>query len=237
MFDRRPLNLIWRRRTLDLVPEAYFIERVLLGELGRPLRVIAVEQLADTPFLDDTLVVSMTTEFAPYLAEASRRGMRNMMLFHMGDEHGNDDRSFYSGVDLVLRNYWFKTIMEDSKVVWVPNGYAIGVGPAAPHARLKASQRSTAGFFAGALGMRSLSHERQAMKACVEQAEAGFDLHFTATSRDRLGPAAYGARLSDARFALVPGGTHPKPSAFMTHWKWALCRSCCAAPLFTREGL
>jgi Exostosin family len=58
--------------------------------------------------------------------------------------------------------------------------------------------------------MRTLSHERQSMKAIVEQAAVGFELHFTATSRDRLGPVAYAARLGDARFALVPGGNSPE---------------------------
>jgi hypothetical protein len=210
MIERRPLNVIWRRRTLDLVPESYFIERVLLGELGRPVRVIAVERFSETPFLNDVLVVSMMTEYAPFLAEARRRGMRNLMLFHLGDEQGTDDRTIYADVDLVLRNYWFETIMDKGKVEWVPNGYAIGVGPAAPNTRLRASQRSRPGFFAGALDMRALSHERQAMKVAVEEADVGFEFHFTATWRDRLGPAAYAAHLADARFALVPGGNSPE---------------------------
>ena len=210
MPNQRPLNLIWRRRTLDLVPEAYFIEHVLLGQLGRPVRVIPVEQIADTPFLEGSLVVSMGTEFFGYLAEARRRGLRKTMLFHLGDEHGTDDRSAYVNVELVLRNYWFEWIQADPKVLWVPNGYAIGVGPAAPGARLKASQRSCHGFFAGALGMRTLAHERRMMKAAVEPARLGFELHVTATSRDQLGPAAYAARLSDAEFALVPGGNSPE---------------------------
>jgi hypothetical protein len=58
--------------------------------------------------------------------------------------------------------------------------------------------------------VRALSHERQQMKAAVEQAALPFELRFTATSRDRLGPAAYAARLADARFALVPGGNSPE---------------------------
>ena len=210
MSDRQPLNLIWRRRTLDLVPESYFIEHILLGSLGRSVRVLAVEQIDETPFLEGSLVVSMTTEFFGYLAEARRRGLRKMMLFHLGDEHGTGDRSSYANVGLVLRNYWFEAIQSERKILWVPNGYGIGVGPAEPGPRLKASQRSSPGFFAGALGMRTLAHERESMRAAVEKARLGFELHFTATSRDRLGPAAYSARLSNARFALVPGGNSPE---------------------------
>jgi len=210
MSTAKPLNLIWRRRTLDLVPEAYFIEHLLLGNLGRPVRVIPVEQMSETPFLEGSLVVSMTTEFFSHLAEAHRRGVRKMMLFHLGDEHGTSDRSAYENVALVLRNYWFEAIQANRNVVWVPNGYAMGVGPSTTKTLLKASQRSLPGFFAGALGMRTLADERQRMKAAVEQGNLKFDLHFTPTSRDRLGPAAYSARLSNARFALVPGGNSPE---------------------------
>ena len=210
MSNLEPLNVIWRRRTLDLVPEAYFIEHVLLGDIGRPVRTIPVEQIAQAPFLEPALVISMMTELYGYLAEARDRGFRRLMLFHLGDEHGTDDRSAYAHVELVLRNYWFPDIQTEPKVLWVPNGYATGVGPAVPGTRLKASQRSCAGFFAGALKMRTLSHERAMMKAIVERAQLGFDLHFTATARDRLGPAAYAARLANARFALVPGGNSPE---------------------------
>jgi hypothetical protein len=210
MSHRRPLVLVWRRRTLDLVPESYFIERVLLGELGRPVRVIAVEEMEQTPFLDDAVIVSMNTEFAPYLAEARRRGTRRLALFHLGDEQGTDDKAFYSHADLVFRNYWFEAIAGMRNVFWMPNGYALGVGPAAPNALLAASQRPTAGFFAGALEMRQLSHERREMREAVEKAAVGFDLRFTARARDRLGPSAYAAHLGAARFALVPGGNSPE---------------------------
>lgn len=202
------LNLLWRRHTLDRVPEAFFIERVLLGALGRPVRVLAAETIAEAPFVDDLLVVSLTTEFAAYVAEARRRGMRNLMLLHLGDEHGTDDKSFYAHADLVLRNYWFDAIMADPKVCWLPNGYAVGVGPAGK--LLPASVRRSAGFFAGALGMRTLSDERHAMKAAIEGAGLPFALRWTATKRDQLGPVAYAAALGNARFAPVPGGNSPE---------------------------
>jgi len=210
MGDRELLNVIWRRRTLEHVPEAYFIEHVLLGDIGCSIRIIAVERISETPFVEGSLVVSMTSEFFPYLAEARRRGFCKMMLFHLGDEHGTSDRSAYENAALVLRNYWFEAIQTDQQVIWVPTGYAVGVGPANGASLVKSSQRSLEGFFAGALGMRTLAHERQRMKAAVEQGELKFDLHFTATSRDRLGSAAYSARLSNARFALVPGGNSPE---------------------------
>jgi hypothetical protein len=205
---KRPLNLLWRRTTLDLVPEAYFIERVLLGALGRPVRTLTIERLADAPFVDDLMVVSLKGEFGGYLAEARRRGRQRLMLLHMGDEHGTEDRSFYDDADLVLRNYWFDAIFSDPKVHWIPNGYALGVGPAA--SLLRASERTIPGYFAGALAMRTLSDERSEMIAAVQAAALPFRIHVTATSRDRLGPMAYAAALGDSRFALVPGGNSPE---------------------------
>jgi hypothetical protein len=195
---------------MDRTPEAWFIERVLLGSIGRPLRVVAAESLAEAPFLDDVLVVSMTTEFAGYLAEARRRGHQRLMLLHLGDEHGTDDRAFYTHADRVFRNYWFDPILADAKVAWVPNGYAVGVGPMAPEARLPASVRPIAGFFAGSLGARTLSHERLAAVEAVERAGLPFMLRPTPTSRDRLGSVAYAAHLGMSRFALVPGGNSPE---------------------------
>ena len=205
---KRALNLLWRRTTLDLVPEAYFIERILLGALDRPVRTVTIEQLADAPFIDDLLVVSLRSEFATYFAEARRRGRQRLILLHLGDEHGTDDREFYGDVELVLRNYWFEAIFSNPKVHWVPNGYALGVGPAA--SLLPASQRTVPAYFAGALAMRALSDERHEMMDAVKAAELPFRLHVTATSRDRLGPMSYAAALGNARFALVPGGNSPE---------------------------
>lgn len=203
-----PLTLLWRRTTLDRVPESYFIERVLLGGLHRPVRVVALDSIYDAPFADETIVVSLGTEFAPYLAEAHRRGMRKTVLLHLGDEQGTHDRAFYAHADTVLRNYWFADIVDEAKVHWVPNGYALGVGPAGH--LIPTSARSVAGFYAGALGMRVLSGERLAMREAVEANALPFKLHWTATLRDRLGPSAYAAALGNARFALVPGGNSPE---------------------------
>ncbi len=207
----RPLlNVLWRRRTLDYLPEAYFILRVLLAGLGRPVRVIAVESLAEAPFTDNLLVVSMLTEFGAYLAEARRRGKRNLILFHLGDEQGDDDKGFYTAADLVLRHYWIAPVMAQPKVLWVPNGYAVGVGPVPQQTLIRSSQRTLPGFFEGALGMRVLSDQRRSMKAAVERCALPFEMRYSASSRERLGRSTYAARLANARFALVPGGNSPE---------------------------
>ena len=120
---QQPLTVIWRRHTLDRVPEAQFIHTELLGRLGRPIRVLTVEHMQDMPFMNSVLIVSLTTESWPYLAEARRRGHKALALFHLGDEQGTDDLSAYGSADQVLRNYWFDAIQTRPNVTWVPNGY------------------------------------------------------------------------------------------------------------------
>lgn len=207
----RPLTLIWRRATLDYVLEGYFIKDVLLGALGRPVRVLAIEDKTPVPFLDDVLVVSLGTEAAPYLRAARARGHRNIGLFHMGDESGAQDRSFYALADYVLRHYWFEHVFATPDpsslgVLWVPNGYRTGVGPVAPETRLGMAARQVMGFFAGALEGRMLADERAAMMRAVSGAKLPFTIIGTTGFGQGMGPVSYAGWLGNARLALVPAG-------------------------------
>jgi len=56
-----------------------------------------------------------------------------VVLYHMGGERLDKDISGYSECDLVIRNYYFSSIISradsGSKVLWAPNGFRTGVGP------------------------------------------------------------------------------------------------------------
>lgn len=56
-----------------------------------------------------------------------------VVLYHMGGESLNKDISAYSECDLVIRNYYFPSIINSTylsgKVIWAPNGFRTGVGP------------------------------------------------------------------------------------------------------------
>jgi hypothetical protein len=208
---KRPLSLLWRRSTLDTVLEGYFIKEVLLGGLERPIRLVAIEESARAPLLDDALVVSLGTEMAPYLREARARGARNLGLFHMGDESGKQDRGFYAQADYVIRNYWFEHVFAASGgaslgVWWVPNGYRTGLGPMRRQTMLGAGERQTAGFFAGVLTDRMLADQRAAMMQAVAAAKLPFVVIGTPGFGQGLGPVTYASCLANARFALVPAG-------------------------------
>jgi hypothetical protein len=215
--DRRPLNLIWRRTTLDSVLEGYFIKEVLLAELARPVRQFALEDNQRVNGGDDMLFVTLGTEFADQLRMAAEAGCRNLGVLHMGDEYGRHDRSFYAYADYVLRHYWIPEAMQPgkplSKALWIPNGYCTGVGPVDPERTLTVEERTIEGFFAGALQEhheQTPSLERHAMVEAVREAKLPFVLIFSTGFAKGLGRSSYAGYLGNTRFALVPGGNSPE---------------------------
>ena len=129
----RPLNIVWRRRVLDRFLEASFVREVLLSPLPRPIRWIAIEDEAALPLMDDILICSFGNP-STYLRELRRAGHRNIGVMHVGDETGKDNLAFYADADYVLRNYYNRRSVQLSEthappILWVPNGWATGVGP------------------------------------------------------------------------------------------------------------
>jgi hypothetical protein len=211
----RPVNVIWNRATLDSLLEGHFIRETLLGGVGRPVRMMVFEPGASVPFLNDLLVVSFNAESAKYLRELRLRSFQNIGLFHMADESGKDDLSFYADADYVLRHYWFERALippndRSLGVVWVPNGYRTGVGPISKQTMLGIAERTIMGFFAGALTGRTLMAERQQMMEVVRTANLPFIMIGIPGFAQGLGPLSYAAFLGSARFALVPGGNSPE---------------------------
>jgi len=214
-FLSRPLNLIWRRKIIDSVLESYFIKEVLLATLGRPIRTIAFEDNAPPPLMNDALIVSFNTELANYIRAARAQGCRNIGIFHMADERGEDDRGFYAEADYVLRHYWFeKTLARPNDrslgVAWVPNGFRNGVGPISAQTMLRMGDRTIKGFFAGMVEGHFTAGERKAMVHAIESAKLPFIVVKTPAFGQGLGPVSYAAYLSSARFAPIPAGNSPE---------------------------
>jgi hypothetical protein len=219
MSSHIPLNLVCRRQTLDAILEGYFIKEVLLAEIGRPIRWIAVEPKQSVPILNDSLVISFGTEFADYLKEARARGANNIGLLHMADEQGDQDRMFYGDADYVMRHYWFKDAMnppspESLGVIWIPNGYRTGVGPISVQTMLPTAERKIIGFFAGDFQARMSSaagvKERRYMASIIKEANIPFAITETPGFSKGYGPVSFAAHLSMSRFGLVPGGNSPE---------------------------
>jgi hypothetical protein len=207
-----PLNVIWRGARLESVRETYFMMSVLLGKIGRAVRVVPIADNEPLPLMDDMLIVSYQTEFDDYLKAARKQGCRNVGLFHLADEKGTDDLSFYSYADYVIRHYWFRSALtrpsENSLgVLWVPNGFGNGVGPVPAETMLRMGHRYVSGFFSGVMEERD---ERYDMIRTVEEARLPFQIVKTPAFGQGLRPPSYAAYLSNARFALVPAGNSPE---------------------------
>jgi hypothetical protein len=217
----RPLNLVWRRDTLNKVLEAYFIKEVLLGALGRPVRVIVFDNDEERVFADDLLIVvrhanPQANDNVAYLAEARRRGCRNLGVFHVGDEYGTVDLSFYADADYVIRNYHFPHALgmlgqgRPRAVLWAPNGYATGVGPRETERQLAMAGRSIVAFFSGYMGAPERNPERHAMVRIVQENRLPVVLVGTGAFGQGLSPNEYAGHLENTRFALVPRGNSPE---------------------------
>lgn len=211
--DHRPLNLVWRRASLDMVLEGYFIKQVLLGGLKRPVRQIMFEDHGGGNIDHDTLFVVLRGDTADLLRAARQNGLKNLGVLQLGDEGGVNDRSFYAHADYVLRHYWFEDVISPASsppVLWVPNGYRTGVGPIDPSRTLPVASRQIRGFFAGSFHQQSPDKQRLEMLQVVEQAQLPFLLFGTRTFGVGLSPSAYAGFLGNSIFALVPGGTSPE---------------------------
>ena len=207
----RPLNIVWRRRVLDRFLEASFIREVLLASLRGPMRWIAIEDDAALPLMNDILVCSFVDPSA-YLRELRRSGHRNIGVMHLGDEIGQDDRGFYADADYVLRNYYIPEDFRLSKThgrptLWVPNGWATGVGPRASAQLLPITARRHDLFFAGFVsGPDRRIDERISMLDVLREHRIPATILLSEDFGQGLGTPSYSAYMADAKLALAPGG-------------------------------
>lgn len=197
--------------------EAYFIKEVLLGGLDRPVRVIVFDKDDERVFANDLLIVvrhanPQANDNVGYLAEARRRGCRNLGVFHVGDEKGEIDLSFYGDADYVIRNYYVPSafrvpaVGRPRAVLWAPNGYATGVGPRDPTRQLPMAGRTIVGFFAGYVSGHPDGGERAEMVRVVQDHRLPVVLIGTGGFGQGLSPNEYAGHLENTRFALVPRG-------------------------------
>ncbi len=209
MSQGRTLNLVWRRTILDGVLETQFLRHVVLSGLERALRWIAIEDGQPLPAADDLLVCSFG-DCGRYLRELRDGGRRNIGVLHLGDEKARDDIGFYAEADYVLRHYHRPGLIPAGcckAILWIPNGWARGIGPASGTTPLDFDARRHEIFFAGYAGPQgSRLPERQAMLDALSALGRPATVILTEGFGQGFGPAAYGAYLADSRFALAPAG-------------------------------
>jgi len=210
MGDARPLNLIWRRGVLDGVLEAQFLRQDVLGALARPQRWIALEDGQPLPELDDLLICSFG-DCGDVLRGLRAGGRHNIGVLHLGDETGRDDLGFYADADYVLRHYHRAGLPAAAgrcrRVLWVPNGWAAGIGPVDSARHLPFAERRMELFFAGHAGTDAAPLPgRQAMLGALRARARPATVILTDGFGQGLGAQTYAGYLGDTRFALAPAG-------------------------------
>jgi hypothetical protein len=157
----RSMTLITNERTANTILESWFVQNVLLPEMPFGLEF-------EAPHLSDGVVVYLEVgqPKADLIAGLVARGNK-VALFHMGDEFGrNYDRDIYMACDLVLRNYFDRSIFDDPEIakrtLWVPNGFKSGIGPRQSATLRKATQRRFLSCFLGWLDNATAAGDERA---------------------------------------------------------------------------
>ena len=140
---------------------------------------------------------------------------KKVVLYHMGGERLDKDISAYSECDLVVRNYYFPSIVNSNylggKVIWAPNGFRTGVGPRNKDSLKRASQRQSLSAFLGWINnVASYNNERASFAGPA--AASGDNLYVMPSTGFAGGynVGLYSAIMEDSIFAPCPSGNNPE---------------------------
>ena len=203
------LHFVARRSAWDNVLESQFVSDILLGDLGRPVTCTLIDHDAQFPLHDDLLVLNHENSCTDLIRQALAAGCRNVGVVSWAHT-GNDDVSYYSQVDYVIRPYFrsdifsFPAHSRCAAVVWVPNGYRSGVGPRNPQSLPTFHNRTFEMFFAGC--PKTNPGERDPMIAMVRDHHLPAQMILTDQFAQGLSIHTYRSYMENTRFALIPGG-------------------------------
>ncbi|WP_353432456.1 hypothetical protein [Polynucleobacter sp. MWH-UH23A] len=139
----------------------------------------------------------------------------NIVLYHMGGERLDKDISAYAECDLVIRNYYFPSIINDShigkKILWAPNGFRTGVGPRDKNSLKVASQRQSLSAFLGWIN-NAVSYNNERVSFAGPAAACGENLYVMPSNGFAGGynVGLYSAIMEDSIFAPCPSGNNPE---------------------------
>ncbi|QWE20745.1 glycosyltransferase family 47 protein [Polynucleobacter sp. AP-Kolm-20A-A1] len=195
--------------TLNSALETWFIQNNLFG--GAPYS-LGVDQAK----LDNSPVVylelhQINVELIRFIKSLGNK----VVLYHMGGERLDKDISAYAECDLVIRNYYFSSIIEGygpgSKVMWAPNGFRTGVGPRHKDSLKKASQRQCLAAFLGWIN-NSASYNNERASFSGPATACGENLYVMPSNGFAGGynVGLYSAIMEDSIFAPCPSGNNPE---------------------------
>jgi len=203
------LQIISTPDSLNAALETWFVQNELFG--GAPY-ILGV----DPEKLKDSAVVylelnQINVDLIRHLKSLGNK----VILYHMGGERLDKDISAYSECDLVIRNYYFSSIIGDvelgGKVVWAPNGFRTGVGPRNKTVLKKASQRQCLSAFLGWIN-NSASYNNERTSFSGPAAACGENLYVMPSNGFAGGynVGLYSAIMEDSIFAPCPSGNNPE---------------------------
>lgn len=188
---------------------------------------LEIEFLLNEVFVDITLtldpqeaitsksVVYMEYDFDLNIVELIISSRRKLVLMHLGDEKGEKDLKAYPLADVILRNYYHKSIFENylwaNKVVWMPNGYKNGLGGKYHKAIRSLTERRTLACFIGWLSNEtSYGEERPKFSAAAQATTSLMQCIPTAGFAGGLSSALYASLMQNAIYAPCPAGNAPE---------------------------
>lgn len=201
------LQIISSPDSLNGALETWFVQNELFG--GAPYCLGASpEQLGGATVIYLELN-QINVELIRYIKSLDKK----IVLYHMGGEKLDKDISAYEECDLVIRNYYFPSIINstifDSKVLWAPNGFRTGVGPRSANLLKDVLQRQSLASFLGWINnSASFNNERVSFGSAA--ANCGDNLYVMPSNGFAGGynVGLYSAIMEDSIFAPCPSGNN-----------------------------
>ena len=141
------MQIISSSKTLNAILESGFIQNTLFQ--GAPYST----QFNSERSVGQVVVYLELYEIDIKLINKIKAAGKKVVLFHMGDERADKNIAAYKACDLIIRNYFFPEILNQSelsdKILWVPNGCKTGVGSRAPHTLQQVVSRQYLSCFLG----------------------------------------------------------------------------------------
>ena len=195
--------------SLDGALETWFISNVLFS--GAPYSLGFHSENLNPTHVVYLELVEINIDLIRHLKSLGKK----VILYHMGDEHADKKISAYAECDLVIRNYYFSSIINPSflagNVMWAPNGFRTGVGPRASNHLKKARHRQSLASFLGWINnVDSFNNERAKF---VEPAKSCGENLYVLPSNGFAGGynvGLYSAIMEDSIFAPCPAGNSPE---------------------------
>ena len=203
----KPLTVLCNSQSWDLIHETSFFVEVILGGLNRPVHYEIFEPGTKLNIPDDILVVNHCNSLVPLIQAAVSGGLKNIGVVawcHSFEE----DRSYYSSVDYVLRPFFKPAMMipegRCKEIAWFTVGYRSGVGPRNRNLLNGFRDRPHEFLYAGFPGTNY--DERTQMLAAVDAWKIPAKLKLSGSFSSGVGIHCYRSLLENAKFSLCPAG-------------------------------